>query len=82
MVNVNSGPDRVAISETQGGMAHGLVRKWRQDDLPLDGVQDDFPKLLQHPLQHRLLADLGKQHQAEKTEKKHTLTHKSSAVAT
>ena len=39
---------------------HHLVSQRRQDDCLLNRVHHQLPELLQHPLQHRLLADLGR----------------------
>lgn len=44
--------------------SHRLVRERRQHDGLLHGVHHQLPQLLQHTLQHSLLADLGKQCQA------------------
>lgn len=44
--------------------SHRLVCERRQHDGLLHGVHHQLPQLLQDALQHRLLADLGKQSQA------------------
>lgn len=54
------GPD--IPSESCG--SHRLVSEGWQDDGLLHGVHDQLPQLLQYPLQHRLLADFGKESQA------------------
>lgn len=43
---------------------HRLVSERWQDNGLLHGVHDQLPQLLQYPLQHRLLADFGKESQA------------------
>lgn len=43
---------------------HRLVSEGWQDNGLLHGVHDQLPQLLQYPLQHRLLADFGKESQA------------------
>lgn len=49
----------------EGVVAHQAVVALRQDEGLLQAAQDDFPQILQDPLQHRLLTDVRKDAETE-----------------
>lgn len=65
MVPCNNGsPCQPLPRQWQARPSYRVVRERRQHNDLLQGVHHDPPELFQHPLQHSLLTDIGKEGQA------------------